>query len=311
MVNEPITREEILLNAVSTGEVANFEPITREEMFLAKLGGADVPTPAPITRKEKFLQKAIEGGNSGGTGGSGTGSGGDEWFNDGNTHIWISLQEGRTSPMLGVCPKGTVTVDWGDGSAPDTLTGTSTSTVKWTPNHEYGKAGDYVITLIVDGEVGFSGTGSSDAGAFILRHSSTSDNRNAAYRNAVQKVELADSVTIIGNYAFYYCYSLASVSIPDSVTSIGESAFYYCHSLASVSIPDSVTRIGNGAFQYCRCIAYFDFTSHTAVPALSSTNAFTGIAADCEIRVPVALADEWKAATNWSTYMIAKYIVGV
>lgn len=66
MANKPITREEILLNAVATGETANLEPITREEMFLAKLGGADVNTPPPITRKEQFLQKAIESGGSGG-----------------------------------------------------------------------------------------------------------------------------------------------------------------------------------------------------------------------------------------------------
>ena len=53
----------------------------------------------------------------------------------------------------------------------------------------------------------------------------------------------------------------------------------------------------------------YDFTRHTAVPTLSNTNAFNNISADCEIRVPAALADEWKAATNWSTY--ASYIVGV
>ena len=29
----------------------------------------------------------------------------DEWIGDGNTHIWITLYEGRTSPMLGVCPQ--------------------------------------------------------------------------------------------------------------------------------------------------------------------------------------------------------------
>lgn len=72
MANKPITREEMLLNAVATGEAVNLEPITREEMFLAKLGGADVTTPTPITRKERFLQKAIEnGGNAGGGGNEG------------------------------------------------------------------------------------------------------------------------------------------------------------------------------------------------------------------------------------------------
>ena len=54
---------------------------------------------------------------------------------------------------------------------------------------------------------------------------------------------------------------------------------------------------------------YYDFTALTAIPTLSNTNAFTSIPADCEIRVPAALADKWKTATNWAAH--AKYIVGV
>ena len=103
-----------------------------------------------------------------------TGSGGDpvipdeDWIGDGNTHIWITLHEGRTSPMLGVCPKGTVTVDWGDGTAPDTLTGTNTSTVQWTPTHNYAAPGDYVITLTVDGQMGLGGLSSTNQYSYIL-----------------------------------------------------------------------------------------------------------------------------------------------
>ena len=59
------------------------------------------------------------------------------------------------------------------------------------------------------------------------------------------------TVTEIGRYAFYGCYSLKSVVIPDSVTSIGYSAFENCSSLTSVVIPDSVTSIGDRAF--CNC----------------------------------------------------------
>ena len=68
---------------------------------------------------------------------------------------------------------------------------------------------------------------------------------------SLTSVTIPDSVTIIGDSTFYYCTSLTSVTIPDSVTSIGERAFYECRSLTSVTIPDSVTRIGGWAFYYC------------------------------------------------------------
>ena len=320
---------------------------------------------------------------------------------DGKTRIYIRLEEGRTSPMLGVCPNGTVTVDWGDGTTPDTLTGTSTRTVKWTPNHAYAAPGEYVIKLTVGGTMGFYGTSASNQYSAILRYSSASDNRNYVYRNSVQKIEIGSSVTSIANYAFRFCYSLSSITIPDSVTSIVSSAFSFCYSLTSITIPDSVKRIlndafyncyslssitipdsvtsiesnafrfcsslssitipdsvtsvassafyscyslssitipasvtsvandafyncyslssitihasvtsvANDAFYNCYSVAFYDFTACTSVPTLSNTNAFRNISADCQIRVPAALVDAWKAATNWSTY--ADHIVGV
>ena len=297
---------------------------------------------------------------------------------DGKTRIYIHLEEGRTSPMLGCCPNGTVTVDWGDGTTPDTLTGTSVSTVKWTPTHEYGAAGDYVIKLTVSGTMGFYGIAQNNQYSGLLRYSSRGDARNKVYQNAVQKVETGSGVTSIGSNAFHYCYSLSGITIPDCVTSIGNNAFQYCYSLSGITIPDGVTSIGSNAFQYCSSLSgiiipdgvtsigsnafsycsslsgitipdgvtsigsnafqycyslsgitipdgvtsigssafyncygikFYDFTTSTAVPTLKSNKAFNGIVADCEIRVPAALADEWKAATNWSTY--ANHIVGV
>ena len=274
---------------------------------------------------------------------------------DGKTRIYIRLEEGRTSPMLGVCPNGTVTVDWGDGTTPDTLTGTDTTVVKWTPNHAYTAPGEYVIKLTVDGAMDFYGDSSVDDGSAILRYSSGADNRNYVYRSSVRKIEIGTGVASIGAAAFRNCYSLASITIPNGVTSIepytfsschsltsitipnsvrgiafsmaiscfslasiiipgnveliGVGAFRLCHSLASITIPGGVTAIEMNAFENCYSVAFYDFSNYTSVPTLSNTNAFTGIAADCQIRVPASLVDAWKAATNWSS--LADHIVGV
>ena len=112
-----------------------------------------------------------------------------------------------------------------------------------------------------------------------------------------------------GNGVFNNCYSLASITIPEGVTSIGVSAFVYCYSLASITIPESVTSIGVSAFGNCYGMRYYDFTASASVPALSSTNAFSGIPSDCQMLIPAALYDEWIAATNWATY--ASYMVAV
>ena len=59
---------------------------------------------------------------------------------------------------------------------------------------------------------------------------------------------IPNSVTTIGNYAFYNCSGLTSITIPNSVTTIGDYAFSKCSDLTSVTIPNSVTSIGREAF---------------------------------------------------------------
>jgi hypothetical protein len=64
-------------------------------------------------------------------------------------------------------------------------------------------------------------------------------------------VTIPNSVTNIGDYAFYHCNSFTSIAIPSRVTSIGNLAFYYCVSLTNVTLGDSVTKIGSSAFEGC------------------------------------------------------------
>ena len=69
--------------------------------------------------------------------------------------------------------------------------------------------------------------------------------------NPVTSYAIPNTVTIIGDYAFFYCYALTSVTIPASVTSIGEYAFEYCSSLATVTLAYGLTSIGDYAFEEC------------------------------------------------------------
>lgn len=279
----------------------------------------------------------------------------EEWILDGKTHIWIELREGRTSPVMGIGVNGTVTIDWGDGTAPDVLTGTNIFTTQWTPKHEYGKAGKYIITLTVEGQVGLAGSSQSSGGAYLLRNSSEdTDGRNYVYKFAIKKIEFGSGI-YIGNYALGYNthireiylpdsmtkingnFSLSNVGVerfvfPDSVSSIGmgffqscdrlrevvlsqnitkisSSLFSHCRSLINVKIPPNVVSVASSSFAYCTGMKVYDFTALKAVPTLENVNAFGNNSGDFEIRVPAALAEEWKAATNWSEY--ADYIVGV
>jgi hypothetical protein len=168
----------------------------------------------------------------------------------GDTEVDVSMHEGRLDPILTIAVNGTITVDWGDNTASDTVTGTSLTTIK-SVSHTYAAAGDYMIKIHdVSGSFRFYGTIS-----YTLLRKNTTANQNKVYANCVQAVRFGSGVPSIGNYAFYYCHSLASVTIPSSVTSIGNNAFYYCYSLASVTIPSSVTSISANAFNNCCAIA--------------------------------------------------------
>ena len=94
---------------------------------------------------------------------------------------------------------------------------------------------------------------------------------------------IPNSVTSIGNYAFYYCSGLTSVTIGNSVTSIGESAFGRCTGLTSVTIPNSVTSIGSWAFSGCSSL-----TSVTIGNSVTSIGdyAFSGCFGLTSITIP-------------------------
>ena len=69
--------------------------------------------------------------------------------------------------------------------------------------------------------------------------------------NNIESVSFPESLTSINFLAFAFCFNLASVSFPENLTSIDDLAFAYCGRLTSISIPSKVASIGDGVFAGC------------------------------------------------------------
>ena len=114
-----------------------------------------------------------------------------------------------------------------------------------------------VIKMGVNPFVGWHGSLYNESKSFIYENQvlfNADKTFIIAYRADDESYNIPNTVTSIGNGAFYECKSLTSINIPDSITSIGNSAFNGCDSLTYINIPDSVTSIGNRAFIRCESL---------------------------------------------------------
>ena len=79
----------------------------------------------------------------------------------------------------------------------------------------------------------------------------------------VKVVVMNDGLNIIGDRAFWKCYSLQSINIPSSVTKINSWAFYWCKCLREVVLNEGLREIGGKAF--CECTSIERITTPSTV----------------------------------------------
>ena len=158
------------------------------------------------------------------------------------------------------------------------------------------------------------------------------DNCNAIIETSTNKLVVGcknsiipNSVTSIGEYAFYHCSELTSVTIPNSITSIDKASFYGCEGLTSVTIPNSVTSIGEYAFDYCSrltsvtipnsvtsigyrafygCSRLTKLVSLAIEPPTCGNGAFKEVdKTTCQLLVPEESINKYKTADQWKEFL--------
>lgn len=203
-------------------------------------------------------------------------------------HIRIATVGRMTVPLyIGQTVANGVSIDWGDGSAAETLAGAGNVNT----SHTYAEPGDYIISLMPEDGCTLSFGANSDSYCVM----GSTGNNNIVYRNMLQDVFIGKNVISISRYAFSSCRSIASVTIPDEVTSIGSYAFSYCYSLASITIPDGVKSIENSALYSCYSLASVTIPDGVTSIALS---AFYG----CYILASVTIPDGVKSIGNGALF---------
>lgn len=195
----------------------------------------------------------------------------------GGTEIDVSFNDPDSlSPYLAINVDGNITVDWGDGTTKDSLSGTSLDSLLYI-GHTYSQIGDYTITIATIGSTGIAFGGTNNNYAGILSPVSASNARRFAntYSNKIQAIRIGPHVKLNSRpfnalrnckyftvptdiewtnayvYVFRNCGELTSLVIPPGVTGIGRYCFQNDASLDCVSIPPSMTYLGANTFESC------------------------------------------------------------
>lgn len=131
--------------------------------------------------------------------------------------------------------------------------------------------------------------------------------------SSLKSIIIPNSVTSISGSAFESCTALTYVKLPDGIMELSESTFRYCSALPSITIPASVTTIDKHCFLDCKALAEITLLNPKQVVEINGgdtlENVGTSVAEGTtkKLRVPAALAEQYRSDSNWSELLNAGF----
>lgn len=190
---------------------------------------------------------------------------------DGKTRVFINIpwEDGKLFKVywMQTVANG-VTIDWGDGSATETFSGTGSKNT----THNYTASGDYVISFdVATGcEFGlgltnngpFTGYGNTDYinGTCVkaiqvgARYPKMYARAFASTNFRFEYITVPSTCTDWSDNSLFDGTNIQHVTVPSGVTSIGTSFVNKAYMLETVSLPKSLIALGSYAFTDCRLL---------------------------------------------------------
>ncbi len=147
---------------------------------------------------------------------------------------------------------------------------------------------------------------------------STTDNEigNSMFcKTCLEKVILPNSVTSVGELAFWQCVSLSDIHMPVNITTIKPRAFSGCTSLESIEIPEGVNQIPWAAFSDCTSLKNIKLPESLSAWISIDENAFAGCTSLETIDLPEnmnAMGEEvFSGCTSLSNIILPQTLVNI
>jgi len=213
------------------------------------------------------------------------------WIKNGDTHLWLDIRDSyQLEQQLRIRMIGTI--DWGDGSAAQSVSVTTYTTF----THTYAATGKYRIDLHPTSGTFYLG-GASNSYSVMGTLSGRANITASLYQAEVG----TSRITVLSHGAFYYCRGLIRVYVPSTIVDPKSSnVFAYCYSLKEVVFQDSstITQTSGSGAMFAYCYSLQDVHGYAPPKLTTLTSTYRSCSCLSEITIPSGVTTIQSNAIN-------------